>query len=126
MDPAVFVPAIVFGAAVAIIWIVMIYMSRNRRVFFEAVRSAFERGVELSPEMIKTLGAPRATKYADIKWGIIWIAVAGAFLVLGWAGSMSEEAWEMMWMCAGIAAFPGFVGLALLGYGLVMLRNKDE
>ncbi len=123
MDVAILVPMSFFAAVAAIVWVIHAYGARNRAKFHDTVRAAIEQGRELSPETIKLLGAPAPTKYADIKWGVIWIATAAACLVIGWTGYMSEGEAEAMWIGAGVAAFPGFIGLALLGYGLVMLRS---
>jgi hypothetical protein len=126
MDAGVIVPIGLFAAIAAIVWSFNFYSSRNRAKFHETVRAAIEQGRELSPETIKLLGAPPTTKHADIKWGAIWIAAAAACLVAGWAGWMSERDAETLWMCVGIAAFPGFLGITLLGYGLVMLRADRD
>lgn len=126
MDESILVPIASFVMIVLVVWLFQAHSSRNRAAFLETVRAAIERGVELSPELIKTMGAPRASKYADIKWGVIWIAVALACLTLGWSISMTEtdpeDAAEGIQIMIGLAAFPGFVGLALLGYGIAMRK----
>jgi hypothetical protein len=125
MDESIFIPITAFAMVVAIVWVVQAYVSRNRSVFMETVRSAIDKGVQLSPETIKALGAPKSNKHGDIKWGTIWVAVALAFITLGWSIQSVEPDEEVFRVMAGVAAFPGFVGLALLGYGLAMLRAKE-
>jgi hypothetical protein len=125
MDEGIFVPITAFAMVVGIVWVVQAYVSRNRAAFMETVRAAMERGVTLTPELMKSLGAPRSNRYYDIKWGVIWIAVALACIVLGWSIQSVEPDPEILNIMAGVASFPGFVGLALLGYGLVMLRVKE-
>jgi hypothetical protein len=125
MGPEIAAPLTVFGAVVAIVWVAMAYGSRNRAAFFETVRAAIERGTELTPETVRALGAPRSSRYSDIKWGVIWIGVAAACVTFGWAVGSVEPDEEVLRIFMGIAAFPGFVGLALLGYGLATIRSKE-
>lgn len=121
----VLVPIAAFAQVVAIVWVVQAFMSRRREALLKTVRAAIERGTELSPEVIKTLGAPARDKYGDFKWGLIWLAVGLAFVTLGWAIAAGEESAEVLYIMAGVGSFPGFVGLVLIGYGAVMMRTKD-
>ncbi len=125
MGPEVAVPVGTFVMVVAIVWVAMAYASRNRAAFLDTVRAAIERGTELSPELIRALGAPRGARYSDIKWGCIWIGVAAACITFGWALGSVEPEEELFYIFLGIAAFPGFVGIALLGYGIATLWSHE-
>jgi hypothetical protein len=126
MGPEIAAPLTVFGAVVAIVWVAMAYGSRNRGSFYETVRAAIERGTELTPETVRALGAPRSSQYSDIKWGLIWIAVAAACFTFGWSVSAFEPDEDVFRAFLGIGSFPLFVGLALLGYGVVTAVLKKS
>lgn len=129
MNEGILIPVAAFTMVVLVVWLVQAHGARNRAAFLETVRAALDKGVELSPELIKTMGAPRGSKHADIKWGVIWIAVALACVTLGWSISATEtdpeDAAEGIQIMIGLGAFPGFVGLALLGYGIVMRKIES-
>lgn len=125
MGPEFTAPLTVFGAIVAIVWIVQAYISRNRRAVLDTVRAAIERGHELTPETIRALGVPRRSRHGDLKWGVIWLAIAAAIITMGAITSAVEYDDEAFLMTLGVAAFPGFVGIALLFFWLVT-RGRDD
>lgn len=125
IGPEIMAPLTVFGSVVAIVWIVQAYVSRNRRAVLETIRSAIDKGVELSPETIRALGMPRRDRHGDLKWGVIWLAVAAAFMTLGWSISLAEADHEALQVMLGVASFPGFVGIALIIFWAVTLRSRD-
>jgi hypothetical protein len=126
MTEEIFIPIAGFAAIFGIVWVVQLYAARNRAAFQATVRAAIEKGMELSPDMIRALGGPRAAKHADIRSGLIWTAVAVAFLVSAWVLPSDPEEFDTVAVFSGLAAFPGFIGLALLGYGFAMMRSKDK
>ncbi|PWE17373.1 hypothetical protein DDZ18_06725 [Marinicauda salina] len=119
MGPDIVVPVSLFLMVVAIVWVSMHFASKNRQNVLETVREAARSGQQLTPETIRALGMPKKTGGGDLKAGAIMIAIALALLVLG--GSIAavepEEASEVMPIMAGVAAFPGFIGVVLLVFG---------
>ena len=69
---------------------------RTRNDMQATIRTAIDKGQELSPEIIDRLGTPKPPKDRDLRLSVLWIAIA-----LGTGG-------------LGIAAFPFFIGLAYL------------
>ncbi len=125
----VFVPLAPFIMTVLIVATVFFFSSRNRREVLETVREAIRNGQSLDPETIKALGMPqKKTGNGDLKGGLILIAVALALIVMGWmmASTMPVTAGEPdpMIMMTGIAAFPGFIGLVLTGFGVARIRKQ--
>lgn len=125
----VFVPLAPFIMTVLIVATVFFFSSRNRREVLETVREAIRNGQPLDPETIKALGMPqKKTGNGDLKGGLILIAVALALIVMGWmmASTMPVTAGEPdpMIMMTGIAAFPGFIGLVLTGFGVARIRKQ--
>lgn len=120
------IPITLFLMPVFIVGIVMYFGSRNRAAVLETVRAAAQAGQQLSPETIRALGMPRRNKGGDVRWGIILLAIAIAFSILGWtinAATNEPEAFQIM---LGVASFPGLVGIALIAMGVFMKSRNDE
>ncbi|MCW5723568.1 MAG: hypothetical protein KIS81_01275 [Maricaulaceae bacterium] len=116
------IPLAPFIMVIAIVWLVYWFGSKNRRAVHETIRTAIQSGQQLTPETIKALGAPQAKKGGDVTSGVVLIAVALAFITLGWAIQTveGENAFVIM---TGVASFPGFIGLALLGLAIARRRG---
>ena len=126
MGPEILAPFTVFGSVVLIVWIVYHHGFKNRREVLETVRVAAQNGTQLSPEVIRSLGMPQKKKGGDIRAGIILLAIAAAFLVLGTAIAGAEGDHEALWIMAGVASFPGFVGAALILMGILFREKSDD
>ncbi|MEE2567161.1 DUF6249 domain-containing protein [Hyphobacterium marinum] len=127
MGPDILVPATIFGSVVLIVWVIVSNRTRRNREVLETVRSAIQSGQQMTPETIRALGVERKKKGGDIRWGIILVSIALAFVSLGYTigsvdGGDAEEAFVIM---TGVAAFPGFVGVALIIMG-VFMRDKSN
>lgn len=127
MGPDILVPATVFGSVVLIVWVIVSNRTRRNREVLETVRTAIQSGQSMTPETIRALGVEQKKKGGDLRWGIILVAIALAFITLGYTigavdGGDSEEAFVIM---TGVAAFPGLVGVALILMGLFM-RDKAQ
>lgn len=125
MGPDILVPLSLFAMIVAIVWLSMHFTSKNRRAVLETVREASSNGQQLTPETIRALGMPRKNGGGDLKAGAIMLAIALAFVTLGWAIGMADpsEADEIFPIMTAVAAFPGFIGLVLIGFGWL---NRDK
>ena len=126
MGPEILAPFTVFGAVVLIVWIVFHFGSKNRREVLETVRVAAQSGTQLTPETIRALGMPQKRRGGDIRAGIILLAIAAAFMVLGAAIAGVENEREALWIMAGVASFPGFVGAALILMGVLFREKADD
>lgn len=123
----ILVPISLFAMVVAIVWLSMHFSSKNRRAVLTTVQEAARNGQQLDPETIRALGMPRKTGSGDLKAGAIMLAIALAFICLGWAISAAEpeDAREIFPIMAAVASFPGFIGLVLIGFGW-MNREKRK
>ncbi len=62
----------------------------------------------------------------DLRRGVVWLCVAAAFVACGYAANYwGDGDTEGFGWLIGIAAFPGFIGLAFLIIGL-MNRGKSS
>ncbi|KAA5805119.1 hypothetical protein F1654_03790 [Alkalicaulis satelles] len=125
------VPLAPFIMTVLIVLTVFFFSSRNRREVLETMREAIRNGQTLDPETIKALGMPqKKAGNGDLKWGLILIAVALALIVMGWmiasTTTMAAGEPDPLIMMTGIAAFPGFIGLVLTGFGVVRARRQGK
>lgn len=126
MGPEILAPLTVFGSVVLIVWIVFHHGSKNRREVLETVRQAAQSGTQLTPDVIRALGMPQKKKGGDIRAGIILLAIAAAFMTLGFAIGTVENEREAFWIMSGVSAFPGFVGIALIVMGILFGdKSKD-
>ena len=104
----VLVPLIVFGSITLMVVAGFYFSHRKRLVAYEAVRVAIEKTGSADTALIQAIVQDRIGPNADIRKGIILIAVAIAFVVFGRVLGEPEAVGPML----GIAAFPGLVGAA--------------
>lgn len=115
-----------FFAMIAAIVIVPRYLkSLERQKLQETLRASIEKGADLPPEVIQALtsdvkAAP--SPYRDLRAGVIWLGIAVGFAALGLAVSFEEP--DALYPMLGVAAFPGFIGLALIVLSVVGRRKN--
>jgi len=93
---------------------------KMRKDMQNTIRTAIDKGQELTPDLIDRLGTPKRAKDRDLRSAIIGVALAVALVVFGYA--IPEDSNEAQQAFLGIAAFPFFVGL---GY-LIMWRFTGQ
>ena len=112
-----------FGVIIAAILGPRWLRSREREALQATLRTAIEKGQPLPPEVIEAISRdarPVPSAGRDLRRGIVLLCIAAAFVAMGYAadywGDGDTDAFG--WMI-GIAAFPGFIGLAFLIMGLL-------
>jgi hypothetical protein len=104
-----------FAALAIILCCFFWFRYRNRSEMQQTIRSAIEKGQDLTPELIESLGAPqKPSKDRDLRYSLIWFAVAIGFSVFGAAIGAAEAEAEVFLIMTGISAFPFMLGLAYL------------
>lgn len=127
MDLTVMLVAISpFVMVLGIVWIAVNAQTTKRKNVLSTVEEAIRAGQELNPETIRALGMPRKDSNGDLKSGAILIAVAAALIVMGFTIGAVEGDDEAMYIMPAIAAFPGFIGLVLLFFGLTGKKNDGQ
>jgi len=127
MGVEIMVPLGLFAMVVLIVFIAVNGSAQKRKAALNTVDEAIRAGQQLTPELVRSLGMPHKDRGGDMKSGAILIAVALAFVTLGWTISgVEEDAEEAFRIMAGIAAFPGFIGLVLIGFGLTGSKTNAE
>ncbi len=119
----ILVPIALFAIVPIIVLIVSLNGRKRAADLQETVQKAIEKGVELTPDTIKALGVKPKSPDGDLRTGVILLAVAAAFIVLGFGIETVEPDEKVVAVLASIAAFPGFIGLALISMHF-LLKNK--
>ena len=91
---------------------------KNRASIMETVQKAIDHGGELSPDLLKQLGASADPKFRDMRRGIV-------FLFLGVAGLLCSLFFNDADVVNGIRAGSVFPTMLGLGFLLVWKLNKD-
>ncbi|MFQ5562547.1 MAG: DUF6249 domain-containing protein [Parvularculaceae bacterium] len=108
MDVAIVVPFIVFASTALVIIAAFYYNHRNRRIVYDAIKVAIEKTGAVDAALVEAIIRDRVGPYADLRKGMILIAVAAAFMVLGFMVDDADAIGPML----GVASFPGLVGIA--------------
>ena len=93
---------------------------RTRKEVQDTVRAAIDHGQELSPDLIEGLMESLTPPHADLRRGIISIAIGIAIFIF--SGLVGEEEAEGPLMA--IAAFPMLIGIAYLGLWFFVGKKK--
>ena len=117
---AVLIPLGFFAMITAIVIVPRYLKSLERQRLQDTLRASIEKGAELPPEVVQALTSdakPPPSPYRDLRAGIIWLGVAVGFAALGFAVSFEEP--DALYPLLGVAAFPGFIGLALVALSFI-------
>lgn len=116
----ILIPLTFFAMIAAIVLVPRYLKSVERQKLQDTLRASIEKGAELPAEVLEALTsdvkAP-PSPYRDMRAGIIWMGVAVGFAALGFAVSFEEP--DALYPMLGVAAFPGFIGLALIALSFV-------
>jgi hypothetical protein len=126
MGPDIIGPLGFFLTIILVVYFAINGATQKRKAILNTVEEAIRAGQQVTPDMVKALGMPRKNSNADLKGGTILLAVALAFVVLGWAIGTAAGEDEVMYIMPAVATFPGFIGLVLIGFGILGKKNKDE
>lgn len=104
-----------FAAMTVIFSFFFWFRARARAEMQQTIRSAIEKGQELTPELVESLGRPqRPSKDRDLRYSLIWFAIAFGLSMFGGAIGLAEDEEPVFLIFSGIAALPFMVGLAYL------------
>lgn len=116
------IPIIMFISIAVVLVFLFWFRFRAREGTQQTIRTALDKGHELTPEVIDRLGHPRPSKYRDLRLGVIWLAIAvGLALMAVAVGNFAKEA---LHGTLASAALPAAVGV---GYLIIhWITGKDE
>ncbi|MCH7829426.1 MAG: hypothetical protein IIB75_02555 [Proteobacteria bacterium] len=104
------IPIVMFAGITIVFCALFWFRYKARSEMQQTFRAALDKGQELTPEIIDRLGTPKRSKDKDLRYGIIWLSVAVALALIGFAVPEPEA---LRGLLAG-AAFPVCIGTAYL------------
>lgn len=107
----ILIPISMFIALTVILCLFFLFRYKTRSEMQATIRTALDKGQELSPEIIDRLGTPKPPKDKDLRVALIWFALAVSFVALGAAIPDDDEAFQVL---MGVSAFPLSLGVAYL------------
>ena len=123
MNEGLWVPISMFAGLTVIISLFFWFRFRARSEMQQTIRSAIDKGQELSPELVESLGtSQKRSEYQDLRNGMIWIAVGAGVALFGVAMGQVEK--EVTAIMAGISAMPFMIGIAYVIMWRVTERGK--
>lgn len=106
------IPIIGFLGLTAVLGLFFWFRHKTRAEMQTTIRTALDKGQELSPEIIDRLGTPKPPKDKDMRTSLIWFAIAVGMSAFGMG--IPDEDPEVTQMFFGMAAFPFSLGIAYL------------
>ena len=117
------IPIVMF-ISIALVFIALFWFRyRSRAEMQQTVRNALDKGVEMSPELIDRLGAPKPSKHKDLRLGAIWMSLAIALLLIAFINPGGEP--EAFRGTLAGAALPFSIGGAYLLLWYFISRKED-
>lgn len=110
---------VLFAAIPAVVWAVSHYRYKSKVNSAEVVKEMIAKDVEVTPEIIKSVGFKPKRTHSDLRTGMIMIAIGLGFIVFG--GVVPEE--EGKAALGAIAMFPILIGIALLIFWYAISRK---
>ena len=102
-----------FAGMTVVIALFFWFRYRARGEIQNTIRVAMEKGQEITPELVESLGSPRRpTKHRDLRFALIWLAVAAGIALFGAGMSAIEQ--DVFSIMLAISAFPLMIGIAYL------------
>ena len=109
---ASYIPIAAFIGLTIVLCLFFLFRYKTRSEMQATIRTALDKGQELSPEIIDRLGTPKPPKDKDLRVALIWFALAVSFVALGVAIPNDDK--EAMRVFLGFSAFPFSLGVAYL------------
>lgn len=121
MDLGELIPIVLFLTIGGVLALVYYFRYRTRKEIQTTVRSAIEKGQQLSPELIEGLMESLNPPHADLRRGIISIAIGIAVLLMG--SLIGEE--DAVGPLMAVSMFPLLVGVAYLLLWFYTSRSRQ-
>lgn len=102
----------VFASIASIAFAAFFFNYKQRRIVYDTVKVAIDKTGTVDPALVEAIMRENIGPNADLRRGIILIAIAAAFAILGLSVPDEDAVRAML----GIASFPGLVGLAYVGF----------
>ena len=118
----ILVPIALFAIVPVTVGIVSFNRRKAQIAMSEVMKVMSEKGETLTPEIIQAMGIKPRPKNADLRLGLILIAIGVATILLG--GAIPED--EAQSIFAGFAMFPILVGVVLVALWAFIGRKSES
>lgn len=118
----ILVPIAFFAIIPVIVWAVSAYRYKSHAETVRVLDTMASKGDTITPEIVAALGVRRRSKHADLRTGLILIAIAVSTAILG-ALIPDAEATRIFF---GFASFPFLVGLVLVALWVLITRKAED
>jgi len=116
----ILVPIAMFLSIVLIVWAVIHYRFKSKLNSADVVKTMISNEVEVTPEIIKSVGFVPKRTHGDLRSGMILIAIGIAFIFFG--GAIPDEEGQAVF--GAISMFPILIGIALLIFWYAVSRKE--
>lgn len=117
----ILVPISLFAIIPITTWLVLKYRTAAYSKTADTLTALINKDVEITPELIRSLGVRPAKRHRDLRIGLFLIAISLAAVFFG--GLIPED--EAHDIFLGLASFPFLVGLVYLGLWALITRKDD-
>lgn len=117
-DYTIFIPIVLFICIALVLVAAAWYRHRTQAGLQETIRTALDKGFELTPEMIESLGQPKPRPHSDLRRALVSLAIGVAFAAFGFI--LDED--DAVRPLVAISMFPLAVGFAYL----IMWRFQER
>lgn len=120
MGVEIIVPVFLFASIAAVFMAAYFFSYRKRRIVYDAIKVAIEKTGQVDAPLVEAIIQDKIGPNADLRKGILLIAVAMAFVILGALVDDADAFRPML----GVASFPGLVGLAYVAFHFLAPRES--
>lgn len=117
----ILVPIAMFATVLFVVWIVSHNRYKARVQSAEIVKDMIAANAEVTPEIIKSVGFVPKRRHADLRSGMILIAIGIAFIFFG--GAIPDEEGKAVF--GAISMFPILIGIALIIFWYAISRKEQ-
>ena len=110
MSDVDWVPIVMFIGLTVVFSLVVWFRFRTRREMQATLRTAIDKGQEITPEIAERLGSPKPPPNRDLRFAFIWLAIALSLAIFGLLFPHGGR--DMLFIMLGSAAFPFCIGVA--------------
>ena len=116
------VPITLFAMAPLIVWAVVAYRHKNKKAVMGVLDTMIQKGESVTPDTIYALGIRPRSRHADLRTGVILIALALGTFTLGF--TIGDP--EAIRAFSGVSIFPLLIGVAYVGLWVFIGRKSPD
>ncbi len=118
----ILVPLGLFSIIPLTVWAVSANAYKRHKQSMRLLTTMAEKDQTITPDVIKTLGIKQRPKHADLRTGLVLLAIGLALWICG--GIIPEE--DAQAGFAALSTFPILIGLVFIGLWSFITRKADD